>query len=73
MANKWWSECSKDEHYECLVWNRKVKWLKNGYEWGFISPAVYTKIKEALGRALDRIEERYGNYEEPYEEQLTLF
>ena len=74
MPKTWWSDCPKEEHHDCLIWNRKVKWMKDGYKWGFLTYVDYCNIKEFLGEELERIEEKYGGDDEgPHEEQLTLF
>ena len=70
---KMWSECSKAEHDECRLFNRKIKWMKNGYEWGLITWVDYCHIQELLGKELDDIERKYESEPQYYEEQYTLF
>jgi len=70
---KWWSDCPKEEHNECRLLNKKIKWMKNGYSWGFITWVDYCNIRDLLEKEIDRIEEKYGDGSEDYEEQYTLF
>jgi len=70
---KWWSDCPKEEHDALRLMNRKIKWMRNGYQWGLITYVDYCHIQEILGKELDEIEQRYETEPEVYEEQLTLF
>lgn len=60
MAEKLWSECSKEEHDEVREWSRRVRRfhteLIKGY---YTAHGAKERIKE-FGKELTQIERKYG-------------